>query len=148
MSTPGALPENGDLQYHDGPLADDPADCASELEDVKPTVESQDPDSEDDSDSRPAGWKQWWASDAHCEREQERTDRVVRITSDAYAELADALPTSCPTFEAVLQFVEWTLVNNAHGHLMSIDVHLHERVMEEFLVRGATRPTAGARSSN
>ena len=120
----------------------------SALDDNKPPIESQDPHSEDDADSCPAGWKQWWASDAHCEREQEQTDRVVRITSDAYAELADALPTSCPTFEAVLQFVEWTLVNNAHGHLMSIDVHLHERVMEEFLVRGATRPTAGARSSN
>ena len=39
-----------------------------------------------------------------------------------------------------MHFVEWTVLNNAHGHLMSIDVHLHERVMEVFLVRGATRP--------
>ena len=71
---------------------------------------------------------------------------MVRITNDAYSELADALPNSCPTFEAVLQFVEWTLVNNAHDHLMSkrIDVHLHQRVMDEFLVRGATRPIFGA----
>ena len=65
---------------------------------------------------------------------------MVRIASDAYEGLADALPNSCPTFEAVLHFVEWTLVNNAHGHLMDIDAHLHERVMEEFLVRGARRP--------
>ena len=103
-------------------------------------VESQSPVSEDDYDSRPAGWKQWWASDAHRDREQERTDRVIRISSDAYAELADALPTSCPSFEAVMHFVEWTVLNNAHGQLMSIDAHLHERVMEEFLVRGARRP--------
>ena len=65
---------------------------------------------------------------------------MVRIASDAYEGLADALPNSCPTFEAVLHFVEWTLVNNAHGHLMDIDAHLHERVMEEFLVRLAKGP--------
>ena len=59
------------------------------------TVASQASDSEDDDESRPAGWKQWWVSDAHCGREQERTDRVVRITNDAYAKLADALPNSC-----------------------------------------------------
>ena len=140
MSTPGALPENGDLQYHDGPLADDQADCAAELEDVKPTVESQDSDSEDDSDSRPAGWKQWWASDAHHEREQERTDRVIRIATEAHSVLADTLSTSCPSFEAVMHFVEWTILNNAHGRLMGIDSHLHERVMEEFLVRLAKGP--------
>ena len=139
MSTPGALPENGDLQYHNGPLADDSADCASEPEVAETMVESQSPVSEDDTDTRPAGWKQWWASDAHRDREQERTDRVIRISSDAYAELADALPTSCPSFEAVMHFVEWTVLNNAHGHLMSIDVHLHDRVMEEFSSCAARR---------
>ena len=115
----------------------------SALDDNKPPIESQDPHSADEADSCPAGWKQWWASDAHYEREQERTDRVVRITNDAYAELENALPNSCPTFEAVLQFVEWTLVNNAHGQLMSIDMHLHQRVMDEFLVRGATNKAYG-----
>ena len=39
-----------------------------------------------------------------------------------------------------MHFVEWTVLNNAHGQLMSIDAHLHERVMEEFLVRSARRP--------
>ena len=73
---------------------------------------------------------------------------MVRITNDAYAELENALPNACPTFEAVLHFVEWTLLNNAHGQLMSIDLHLHQRVMDEFLVRPATRPAAGARSSD
>ena len=74
-----------------------------------------------------------------CSWDLSRT-RVTEI-SFTYAELENALPNSCPTFEAVLQFVEWTLVNNAHGQLMSIDMHLHQRVMDEFLVRGATRPT-------
>ena len=60
---------------------------------------------------------------------------MIRITSEAHNELVLALPNSCPTFESVLHFVEWTLVNNAHGGLMDIDVHLHERVMEEFMVR-------------
>ena len=38
-----------------------------------------------------------------------------------------------------MHFVEWTLLNNAHGHLMSIDVHLHDRVMEEFSSCAARR---------
>ena len=81
-------------------------------------------------------------------REQERTDRAVRIANKAHAELEKALPNACPTFEAVLHFVEWTVLNNAHGQLMSIDLHLHQRVMDEFLVRPATQPTAGARSGD
>ena len=65
----------------------------------------------------------------------------MKISSDAYAVLADSLPTSCPTFEQVMHYVEWTLLNTPGG-LMDIDHHLHERVMEEFLVRGAERLTA------
>ena len=135
---------NGDLQFHDGPLADDPAILVSKLASVQSAVASQASDSEYDDESRPAGWKQWWASDAHHKREQERTDRVVRISSDAYAVLADSLPTSCPSFEEVMHFVEWTLLNNAHGRLMDVDSHLHERVMKEFLVRGAKRLTTSS----
>ena len=137
MSTPGALPKNDDLQLHDGPLADDTVVLMGELV----TVASQASDSEDEDESRPAGWKQWWASDAHHKREQERTDRVVKVSSDAYAVLADSLPASCPTFEQVMHFVEWTLLNNAHGGLMDFDSHLHERVMGEFLGRGTEKLT-------
>jgi len=125
-----------------------PVAAASSTPPATASVESQDSHSEDDTDSDTAGWNQWWASDAHYEREQERTDRVVRITSEAHAELEKALPNSCPAFEAVLQFVEWTLLNNAHGQLLSIDMHLHQRVMDEFLVRGAAQPTEGARLDN
>ena len=81
-----------------------------------------------------------WASDAHRNREQDRTDRVIRIASEAHSVLANDLPTSCPSFEAVMHFIEWTILNNAHGRLMDIDAHLHERVMEEFLVRLAKGP--------
>ena len=71
---------------------------------------------------------------------------MVRIASEAHSVLANTLPTSCPSFEAVMHFIEWTILNNAHGRLMDIDSHLHERVMEEFLVRSAKRsPTLVAR---
>ena len=39
-----------------------------------------------------------------------------------------------------MHFIEWTILNNAHGRLMDIDAHLHDRVMEEFLVRLAKGP--------
>ena len=65
----------------------------------------------------------------------------MKVSSDAYAVLADSLPASCPTFEQVMHFVEWTLLNNAHGGLMDFDSHLHERVMGEFLGRGTEKLT-------
>ena len=138
-SKPGALPTNDDLQLHDGPLADDTV----VLMGVEVTTGSQESDSGSDDESRPAGWKQWWASDAHQQREQERTDRVVRITNDAHNLLLDALPTSCPTFEEVMHYVDWTLLNSPGG-LMDIDHHLIEKVMEEFLVRKAAMTAAAA----
>ena len=132
LSMPGALPTNDVLQLHDGPLADDTVVLMGEAV----TIASQASGSGSDDESRPAGWKQWWASDAHQQREQERTDRVVRITNDAHNLLLDALPTSCPTFEQVMHYVDWTLLNQPGG-LMDIDHHLIEKVMEEFLVRRA-----------
>ena len=138
-SKPGALPTNDDLQLHDGPLADDTV----VLMGVEVTTGSQESDSGSDDESRPAGWKQWWASDAHQQREQERTDRVVRITNDAHGMLLDALPSSCPTFEQVMHYVDWTLLNSPGG-LMDIDHHLIEKVMEEFLVRKAAMTAAAA----
>ena len=129
-SMPGALPRqptNADLQLHDGPLADDTVVLMGEAV----TVVS---DNASDDEPQTAGWKQWWASDAHKQREQERVDRVVKITNKVHEMIVEALPTSYPEFEQVMHYVDWTLLNQPGG-LMDIDYHVIEKVMEEFVVR-------------
>ena len=68
------------------------------------------------------------------QREQERADRVVKITNKVHDMIVEALPTSYPEFEQVMHYVDWTLLNQPGG-LMDIDHHLIEKVMEEFVVR-------------
>ena len=58
----------------------------------------------------------------------------------AHGRLAARARPAASASTAVMHFVEWTILHNAHGRLMDIDAHLHERVMEEFLVRLAKGP--------
>ena len=122
------MPENSrHLRYRDNPIADDQGVFALDPEDAEPVARSPGSGREDDPN-------------VHDELEKERTNRVIRIVDEARSELAEALPTSCPSFEAVMHFVK-CVAQFAHGRLMYSDSRLRERILEEFLERAEMGPT-------
>ena len=90
-------------------------------------------DSEEDEDAADnAGWVEWWADEVYTQREQERTERCLRLAAAAHNELESALPEAdCPTLEVVLQYTEY--ISLGSWDLFEVDAHAHERIMRHFL---------------
>ena len=59
--------------------------------------------------------------------------RCIYLANAAHKELESALPEDiCPTLETVLWYTEY--VSLGDWHLLEIDVHFYERIMENFLL--------------
>ena len=75
----------------------------------------------------------WWENEEIVQREQERFERCIYLANAAHKELESALPEDvCPTLETVLGYTEY--VSLGGWHLLEIDVHFYERIMENFLL--------------
>ena len=75
----------------------------------------------------------WWANEEIEQREQERVGRCIYLANAAHKELESALPEDiCPTLETALGYTEY--VSLGGWHLLEIDVHFYERIMENFLL--------------
>ena len=62
-------------------------------------------------------------------------ERCIYLANEAHKELESALPEDiCPTLETVLWYTEY--VSLGGWHLLEIDVHFYERIMENFPVPG------------
>ena len=104
-----------------------------------PNYSPQPSDDEDEENISVAGDDQdgigWWADDEIEQRELERQERCIRLANQAHIDLIHALPGDiCPTLETVLQYAEY--VSLGGWHLLEVDQHFYERIVENFLVSG------------
>ena len=77
----------------------------------------------------------WWENEEIVQKERERFERCIYLADKAHIELIHALPWDMrPTLETVLQYAEY--VSLGCWHLLEVDQHFYERIVENFLVSG------------
>ena len=100
-----------------------------------PSYSPQPSDDEDEEDSDGQGGVAWWEDEEIKRKEEERQERCIFIANQAHIELIHALPWDMrPTLETVLQYAEY--VSLGCWHLLEVDQHFYERIVENFLVPG------------
>ena len=103
-----------------------------------PSYSPQPSDDEDEEDSDGQGGVAWWEDEEIKRKEEERQERCIFIANQAHIELIHALPGDiCPTLETVLQYAEY--VSLGCWHLLEVDQHFYERIVENFLVPGGIK---------